>query len=264
MSSDRVSPRSLLWPALATMIALAILLGLGLWQLQRREQKTAILSALERGASTEPLALDGPTLRSLAVQPAGRSPSAHALPELTRVRLTGVYLDGPSLPIRATLPMTKGALTSGIGFFWMTPLRLADGTLVFVNRGFGPSGADFKPLPIRTPDGPQTVVGLLRAPERRQLFTPADDPARGEYFVRDPEVMASVLKLDPTTVATLFVDAERRSVDDPTPPVGVEAREMISRIPNNHLQYAVTWFGLALTLVGVFAAFAASRLRGSS
>ncbi len=50
---------------------------------------------------------------------------------------------------------------------------------------------------------------------------------------------------------------------DATPPVGVEAREMIARIPNNHLQYAVTWFGLALTLVGVYAAFALTRLRGT-
>ncbi len=186
------------------------------------------------------------------------------LSELTRVSVTGHFLEGPGLPVRATLPSnTRGAITGGIGFFWMAPLRLGDGTILFVNRGFVPSGADFRPPQIRQPEGPQTIVGLVRAPEQRQIFTPADVPAKREFFTRDPETMAGALGLDPALVAPLFVDAERASATDATPPVGVEAREMIARIPNNHLQYAVTWFGLALTLIGVYAAFAVTRLRGA-
>lgn len=255
--------RTLLWPGIAASVALAILLSLGTWQLQRRGEKEAILAALERGIGARPLSLDGPALRRLQVLPPGRPSPAGALSELTRVEVTGVYLDGKSVPVRATLPSTtRGAVTGGIGFFWMTPMKLDDGSILFVNRGFVPSGADFRPPAIRTPEGRQSIVGLLRAPEQRQMFTPADTPAKREFFIRDPATMARAVDLDPTTVAPLFIDAERISAADATPPVGVEAREMIARIPNNHLQYAVTWFGLALTLVGVFVAFAITRLRG--
>lgn len=252
--------RSLLWPSIAASAALAILLSLGFWQLARRSDKEAILSALERGITSEPQALDPARVGSLRVASAGAAGS-DALPELTRVAVSGAFLPVRSVPVRATLPATRGAPSSGIGFFWMTPLRLGGEAIVFVNRGFVPSGPDFRPPPIATPEGPQTVTGLLRLPERRQFFTAADDPAKGEYFVRDPAAMARAVGLAPAEVAPFFIDAERRP-GDAAPPVGVDAREMIARIPNNHLQYALTWFGLALTLVGVFLAFARSRLRG--
>ncbi len=257
--------RSLLWPAVASAVALAILLSLGFWQLQRRGEKEAVLSALERGIGASALQLSPPDARRLRVLPPGSSASPQALAELARVEVSGVFLDSPGVPVRATLPSnTRGAVTGGIGFFWMAPLRLDDGTILFVNRGFVPSGADFRPPAIRRPEGRQTIVGLLRASEERRMFTPADIPERREFFVRDPATMARALALDPAMVAPFFIDAERASATDATPPVGVEAREMIARIPNNHLQYAVTWFGLALTLVGVFLAFAVTRLRGAS
>ncbi len=256
--------RALLWPTVAAMVALAILLSLGTWQLQRRGEKEATLAALTRGIDATPLAVAAADLRRLSVLPPGRPATAGALGELTRIRIEGSFLDIPGLPVRATLPSnTRGAVTGGIGFFWMSPLRLDDGSILFVNRGFVPTGADFRPPTIPTPQGRQTIVGLLRAPEQRQMFTPADIPAKREFFIRDPETMARALDLDPALVAPLFVDAERASATDATPPVGIDAREMIARIPNNHLQYAVTWFGLALTLIGVYAAFAMSRLRGA-
>ena len=252
--------RALLWPTVAAAAVLAILLSLGAWQLQRRGEKEAVLAALTRGIDATPIAVAD--LRRLRVLPPGRPATAGALGELTRLQVEGSFLDSPGLPVRATLPSnTRGAVTGGIGFFWMAPLRLGDGTILFVNRGFVPTGADFRPPVIAVPQGRQTIVGLLRAPEQRRMFTPADVPAKREFFVRDPGTMARALDLDPALVAPLFVDAERATPTDATPPVGVEAREMIARIPNNHLHYAVTWFGLALTLIGVYAAFAIARLR---
>ncbi len=254
--------RALLWPTVAASAALAILVSLGTWQLQRRSEKEATLSALEASIGAAPRAVAAADLRRLRVLPPGRPATAGAFGELTRVQVEGSFLDSPGLPVRATLPSnTRGAVTGGIGFFWMAPLRLGDGTILFVNRGFVPTGSDFRPPTILVPQGRQTIVGLLRAPEQRQMFTPADVPRKREFFVRDPETMARALNLEPALVAPLFIDAERASATDSTPPVGVEAREMIARIPNNHLQYAVTWFGLALTLVGVYAAFAMARLR---
>ena len=202
--------RALLWPTVAAMVALAILLSLGTWQLQRRGEKEATLTALTRGIDATPLAVAAADLRRLRVLPPGRPATAGALGELTRIRIEGSFLDIPGLPVRATLPSnTRGAVTGGIGFFWMSPLRLDDGSILFVNRGFVPTGADFRPPTIPTPQGRQTIVGLLRAPEQRQMFTPADIPAKREFFIRDPETMARALDLDPALVAPLFVDAER-------------------------------------------------------
>ncbi len=253
--------RKLLWPGAATIAALAILLSLGFWQLQRRAEKAQVLAALDLAASTAPRALDGAAVATLRVLPPGSQPvTADALAELTRVRVEGVFLPARSIPVRGTLPATKGSPISGIGFFWMTPLQVPNGGFVFVNRGFVTSGGDWKAPAIPTPEGPQAVTGLIRIAEKPRPFTPADDPARGEYFSRDPAAMARAIGLPPAQVAPFFIDAER-TPGSLAPPVGVDAREMIARIPNNHLQYAVTWFAFAATLIGVFGFFARARLR---
>jgi surfeit locus 1 family protein len=256
--------RVLLWPGLAAAIALGILVLLGSWQLTRRAEKETMLAALNQAITATPKPIAEPAIRDIIVTPAGRrETSAQSWPELTRVQLSGTFISARSIPVRATLPATKGSPVSGIGFFWMTPLQLENGSIVFINRGFVPSGGDWKAPPIPTPEGPQVITGLLRAPEARQTFMPQDNPAKGEYFVRDPKAMGSNVSLAADRVANLFVDAEREA-GSATPPVGVDAREMIARIPNNHLQYAGTWFGLALTLIGVFGFFARGRLKGTA
>jgi surfeit locus 1 family protein len=253
--------RKLLGPGLATLVALVILLSLGVWQLNRRAEKEAILSALAQAMTAAPRNLVVLAPDAVHVRAAGNGSSNEGeLAELTRVQVSGTYLPARSVPVRATLPATKGGLTSGIGFFWMTPLQLEGGTIVFINRGFVPSGGDFKAPAIPTPEGQRNITGLIRRPEFRQMFTPPDNAAKGEYFSRDPRLMALAVGLAPEKVVNFFVDAERLP-ENATPPVGVDPREMIARIPNNHLQYAVTWFGFALTLLGVFGFFARARLR---
>ncbi len=256
--------RIILWPGLTTLVALAILLTLGNWQLRRMHEKEAMLGALTSAISAPPktLGADGFEVSSLMVAPVTSSVlTGNALRELTRVTLNGTYVTARSVPVRATLPTSaKGGIAGGIGFFWMTPLRTDDGKIVFINRGFVPSGGDWKPPAIPTPEGPQTITGILRLSEKAQPFTPADNPAKGEYFIRDPAVMARAVALGKP--ADFFIDAERIG-DNLTPPVGIDAREMIARIPNNHLQYAVTWFAFAVTLLGVFGFFAYGRIKAS-
>jgi surfeit locus 1 family protein len=253
--------RKLLWPGLATLIALGILLSLGFWQLMRLQEKTSVLARLEdaTGAVPKDLQRDFGSVRDVILLPASRSDNP-ALTELTRVSVTGTFLPSRSVPVRATLPATKGAPISGIGFFWMTPLQLSNGEVIFINRGFAASGGDWKPPAIPTPDGQQTIVGLIRLVEKARAFVPADNPAKGEYFSRDPVAMAKAVGIEEPRVAPFFIDAERQP-GSLTPPVGVDAREMIARIPNNHLQYAVTWFAFAATLIGVFGFFARARLK---
>jgi surfeit locus 1 family protein len=252
--------RLLLWPGLATLVTLAILLALGAWQLQRMVEKEAMLGALDKAIAATPKTIEASVAGAFTILPPGsKALSPTALAELTRVTLTGTYIKGRSIPVRATLPSPKNNRSlGGLGFFWMTPLQLDTGPVVFINRGFVPVGPDYMAPAIETPEGPQTITGLIRQAEKPQTFTPKDNPEKGEYFTRDPKLMAGFVSL--RDVAGYFVDAERGEADSLSPPVGVEAREMISRIPNNHLQYAVTWFGFALTLLGVFGFFAYGRI----
>jgi surfeit locus 1 family protein len=237
--------RKLLWPGLATLIALAILLSLGFWQLGRMVEKNGQLAMLEASAGRTPKRLLPGSLTDLKVYPASRGFDANPdLLELERLEVTGRYLPARSVPVRGTLPSTKGAQVSGLGFFWMTPLETEAGQIVFINRGFVASGGDWRAPPVPTPEGPQTIIGLARMPEK-------------------PAAMARTVGLNPAVVANFFIDAER-ATGQLAPPVGVDAREMIARIPNNHLQYAVTWFAFAATLLGVFGFFARARLKEPS
>jgi surfeit locus 1 family protein len=134
---------------------------------------------------------------------------------------------------------------------------MADGAIVVINRGF-------VPIELRDPAtraagqvaGEVTVTGLVRAPERRGWFVPENEPAQNRWFLRDPAAIAAAHGL--ARVAPFYVDAD--GTENPGGwPRGGQTR---LALPNNHLQYALTWFGLALTLVGVFAAWSLRRLRG--
>jgi surfeit locus 1 family protein len=141
----------------------------------------------------------------------------------------------------------------------MTPLRLADGAVVMVNRGFVPMELrDPSTRPQSRPEGDVTVTGLVRAPETRNACTPADDPAKNTWFTRDPEAIAKAHNLG--RAAPFYVEADA-TANPGGWPQGGQSR---LNLPNDHLQYAFTWYGIALTLVGVFGTFAWRRLRGSA
>ncbi len=164
---------------------------------------------------------------------------------------TGTFIDGFA-GVRTTIAAGERGTRqlAGFGRWIFQGFRLDDGGVILVNRGFVPEGrlGEIKPA-----SGPATVTGFLRAAEARGSFTPADLPAQREFYTRDPAAIAASLGLG--AAAPFYLEAERQG-DGLTPPAGVDAKELIARIPDNHLSYALTWFGLALTLIGVFAAFA--------
>ncbi len=110
-------------------------------------------------------------------------------------------------------------------------------------------------------EGETTVVGLLRGVGSRSWFTPGDDIAGNEWFSRDPALFAAAAGLPAGEVAPYLVDARF----DPDLPGGLpQGGETLVSFPNNHLQYALTWFGLAAVLLGVFAAFVMRRSKEGS
>lgn len=231
----------LVLPTVLAIVGIAVLCGLGAWQLLRMEEKHAYIDRLQAEAAGEPAAM--PASSGWAQL------DATAL-DLTHVVARGSYIDGPIAGVRTTIasgpPGTRQL--SGFGRWIFQGFRLEDGGVILVNRGFVPESRLGQVGPA---SGADAVQGFLRAPEGRNSFTPADLPAIREFYTRDPAAIAAALGLPP---APFYLEAERKG-DGLMPPAGVDVRELIGRIPDNHLQYALTWFGLALTLLGVFAAY---------
>jgi surfeit locus 1 family protein len=146
----------------------------------------------------------------------------------------------------------------GPGFHVYTPLQTSGAQAVMVNRGFVPAALrDREARRDGLPTGEVEVVGLLRAPGQRNWFTPDNDPGANLWFWRDLAGMAgSAFGAQAGLVAPFFLEAEARP-GEAWPKGGVTRLDL----PNRHLEYALTWYGLAAALVGVYGFFAASRHR---
>jgi surfeit locus 1 family protein len=236
--------RSLIVPGLAALLALAILIGLGVWQLQRKVWKDGLIAQIEARAYGEPGSI---------VPEANWGAWRPDQDEFRRVRVSGTFQHSFETPVYGLAPGQRGAPAQG--YYLMTPLTLQDGAIVMVNRGFVPTELrDPASRPQSRPPGEAIVTGLVRAPETRNAFTPTDDPARGTWFARDPQAIAKAHGLE--RVAPFYVEADAT----PNPGGWPKGGQTRLELPNNHLQYAFTWFGIALTLIGVFGTFAWRRL----
>ncbi len=147
------------------------------------------------------------------------------------------------------------------GYRVFAPFALDDGGIVLVDRGFLSISQRASDARRREPAGRMTIVGVLRRPQAKNLFTPADDPASGLFYTSDASAIAAALGLEDVAPFTLELDSDA----SPTPasdqlprPFGVNVE-----LVNNHLSYAVTWFGLAAATLGGFIFYAWSRLRRS-
>lgn len=246
MISPALPSRSLLGPAIATLVALAILLSLGVWQLQRRAWKDGLIAQIEARAHGAP--------GEIVPESAWASWRA-AHDEFRRVRLAGIFLHDLEAPVHGLTAGSGGRAAQG--YFVFTPLKRPDGSVVIVNRGFVPT--DLRDPAARGPGqvtGEVVVTGLVRASEASRLFVPENDPFRNEWFTRDVGAMADAKGL--SRVAPFIVDADATANPGGWPKGG----QTRLSIPNDHLTYALTWFGLALTLLGVFGAWAWRHLRG--
>lgn len=240
--------RGLLVPALLALAGCAVLVSLGTWQLERKAWKEALIDRLTQRLAAAPAPLPPPQLRA-ALDPA-------------ELEFRHVGFRAELLNDREALVFTSGSAlrsdTSGPGYWVFVPARLADGSLVVVNRGFVPEGRqNAATRPEGQVAGPVDIVGVMRWPEARGIFTPADDPARNLWFLRDHLAIAAAKGWG--MVGPFYVEQE-----GPSPLGGLpRAGRLTVNLPNSHLQYAVTWYGLAAVLVGVFAAFAAGQWRDS-
>lgn len=246
MNATGARLRGLFLPGFLAAVGCAVLLGLGFWQLERRIWKEELIARVEVRTRAPEASL--PAESDWHKVTADRD-------EYRRVRANGRFRHEREALVFTTLSGRKGR-ASGPGYFVLTPLEHADGSIVIVNRGFVPNERR-DPATRREGQiaGAVTVTGLLRMPEAAIWVTPRNEPARGLFFVRDPQAIAAAYGLARTAPFTIDADTT------PNPgglPQGGDTR---LEFPANHLQYAMTWFGLAAALFGVFTVFAWQRLK---
>ena len=249
MSADaalaRPAWRVLLAPGLAAGIGVAILIGLGCWQIERMGAKQRLIARVEQRAYQAPQ----PAPPEAAW--AGLHPKTY---DYARVQLAGTFRHDKEAHVHGLL--SRGGGRDAVqGYYILTPLTQREGTTVIVNRGFVPTErVDPATRPEGQIAGEQTITGLMRAPQPRGWFIPADDPAHNDWFTRDARAIGAALGLD--RVAPFTVDADGMPNPGGLPLGGTT----VLTFRDNHLQYALTWFALALGLIGVFIFWARQAL----
>jgi surfeit locus 1 family protein len=226
---------------IATAIAMAILIALGVWQLQRLKWKEGLLAHIA------------------ALQSAPGRPVESVLDALSQGRDVDFTRVAASCPGLASAPFVEmyGIIQGEAGARLISACEVASARYrtVLVDRGFVPDTVSARPAVDPTARAPMTVTGVLRKPERGNLFTPPNSAER--WYLRDASGMAR--QLHAPAPAPYFLMAE--TVTNPEFKALVPA-PLPTDIPNRHFEYALTWFGLAGALVGVYGAAVFKRMRG--
>jgi surfeit locus 1 family protein len=229
-TSEAAGRRFAVIPAVATAIGIVILIGLGLWQVQRLHWKEGLLARIAALQSAPPQPLDG-VLRRAANDP-----------DIDYVRVRATCPDIETAPYLRLYSVKDGY--AGWRIIAACPLTGGSYGAILVDRGFLDQRLKLTAgQTISTP-----IVGILRRGDTRNFVTPRNDPAQNLWYGRDIAAMAQALGVSKPAPTYLMLE-------QPAPPPGGPAvAPLPSDIPNNHLQYAITWFGLALALAGVYAA----------
>jgi surfeit locus 1 family protein len=205
-------------PLLLGLAGVAVLVALGLWQVERLRWKTAVIAEIEQRIAADPAPL-----------PADPDPEAD---RYRPVVVEGAFGDGE-------IHVLTSRKDIGAGYRLIAPFRTDAGRTILVDRGFVPQ--DRKEAPRPAPPAPQQVAGNLHWPEETDLFTPENDRLRNIWFARDVAVMAAALGTEPVLLV-----ARTPTGEEVVPlPVGTVG------IPDNHLSYAITWFALAAVWAGM-------------
>lgn len=221
--------RPRLWPTLISLPMIAVMLFLGGWQLQRLAWKEGLIERLESRMYDAPIA---PPAAGVDIDDA----------EFRRVRAEGRFLNDQEMFL--TGRPEKGT----VGLHVVTPFVTGDGRTLLVNRGWIPDDRrDPAKRPNSQPEGTVTLEGIVRKPSLRNAFTPDNEPAKNLWFYVDVAEMAA--KAGVTDVPPYYIDALRNTDSRMELPIGADPQ---IGLRNEHLQYALTWFFMAIGLIVVY------------
>jgi cytochrome oxidase assembly protein ShyY1 len=228
--------------AIFTLLMVTLFVGLGIWQLQRRAAKHVLIAALNERLAAPPVPLPPPSQWKVL------TPDAD---EFRRVSFTATY----EARLDAMVYSSGSALRediSGPGTWAFLPARLPTGETVAVNAGFIPNTMQDRNQQDRAvaqliTNRPVVLTGYIRFPLEPGLLTPDFEHSKRLWFTRDHVAMAQALGWD--QVAPFYIDLEA-----PAPPNGIpKPGPLIVNLRDDHMQYAITWFGLAGAVLIAFA-----------
>ena len=225
-----MTAQRLLWPGVMTVIMLALTTGLGIWQVERLHWKTELLREIDAGEAAPAVPLTADPKPFTKVRVMGR----------LRQDLQALY----GVEVRSA---QAGPV---LGAYVLNPLERPGADPVIVNRGWAPLDRVQSGTPVDA-----TIEGYVRAPEKPVRFGAADDPAARRFYALDPGAIAASLGLPRAAPFTLV------ALGGAPPGTYPEPARALPRPPNNHLSYAITWFGLAASLLVIFAIYARRTLR---
>jgi surfeit locus 1 family protein len=221
---------------IAAVILVAILIGLGVWQLQRLQWKLALIAEVNGHMTAPPVPLETAlTMPADAVQ-------------YRRVALLGRFDNAHEAYV-----FTIGAGGDPV-YHVLTPFRTDDGRVMLVDRGFVPK-EKLDPASRIAVDGETQLVGIWRVPDPPGPFTGAPDTAHRIWYARDLKGIAAADHIQ--LAAPVLIEADSASNPGGWPKGG----QTVVNFRNEHLSYAITWFGLAAGLIGVYLAYHVSKGR---
>ena len=224
--------RPFLWLTIFSLPALLVLLALGFWQLDRLAWKTALINNFNERARAE------------AILPPAKDADLIEL-EFHNLALTGRFLHDKERFL------TGRTYEGNAGFHVVTPFVTENGTTLFINRGWvSEAYREPEKRPFSVEDKVQSVRAVLRLPQKKGYFVPENEPDRGFWFTLKPDQLADHLGLE--NVVTSYYADQIRQGEVITLPI---AATMNIDVRNTHLNYAMTWFGIALSLIGVYIAY---------
>jgi surfeit locus 1 family protein len=232
LPAGRSSVRRLVGPALMTAGMFLVLIGLGTWQVRRLAWKEAILAQIARAEAAAPVALPASAVAAV--------PSP-----FTKVAVTGTLLHDKAALYGAEVRDTRAG--PDLGAQLIEPLQREGAPALLVDRGWVPLKHTSA---VAMPQGVVTVAGFVHPADTHGMFSAPDDVAGRHFYTLDPEVIGAALGLGRVAPFVLVVlgpqSAPGTAVGLPIP------AEHLPRPPNNHLQYAITWYGLAAALLVIF------------
>ena len=239
--------RRLVVPTLMTVVMLVVLLGLGTWQVRRLAWKEVILAQIARAEAAPPVPLPAtPDAAAPAPStPASSDPAPLSPAPFTKVAVTGTLMHDKTALFGAEVRDTRAG--PDLGAYLIEPLQRDGAPPLLVDRGWVPLK---RTSPVAMPHGAVTIAGYVHQADTPGMFAAHDDVAGRHFYTLDPAAIGAALGLD--RVAPFILIAL-----GPPPPEGVPIpAEHLPQPPNNHLAYAITWYGLAAVLVVVFAVWA--------
>jgi surfeit locus 1 family protein len=223
--------RPLRAPSIATLLMLPILIGLGAWQVERLGWKQGLLAEIATHLAAPPVSV------------------GQALALGSDAQYRKVVAEGRYDHARESYVFTTGEGGAPV-YHVVTPFTLATGGVLMIDRGMVPKALlDPRTRAAGSVDGMRRIVGVWRSPDPPGAFTPDPDLAHRIWYARDVAAMARAVHV--ALIAPVIVEADGA----PNPGGWPKGGQTVVDIPNNHLQYALTWFGLALVLIGVYLAY---------